>query len=54
MAAQFCEERLGRDASSSELHDISRRHEGHLAGALVNLEPVIYRTPGSAEVVAAL
>ena len=54
MAGQFCEERLGREASSGELHLISLRHEGHLAKALAELEPLTYRTPGSAEVLAAL
>jgi phosphoglycolate phosphatase-like HAD superfamily hydrolase len=54
MAAQFCEERLGRETSSGELHLISRLHEGHLAKALAELEPLTYRTPGCAEVLAAL
>jgi phosphoglycolate phosphatase-like HAD superfamily hydrolase len=54
MAAQFCEERLGRATSSGELLLISRRQEDHLAAELSKLEPLTYRTPGSAEVLAAL
>jgi phosphoglycolate phosphatase-like HAD superfamily hydrolase len=54
MAAQFCEERLGREASIGELDLISRRHAGHLADALDDLEPSAYRTSGAAEVLAAL
>jgi phosphoglycolate phosphatase-like HAD superfamily hydrolase len=54
MAAQFCKQQLGRDASSGELRLIGRRHEAHLASALAKLEPATYRMPGSAELLAAL
>jgi phosphoglycolate phosphatase-like HAD superfamily hydrolase len=54
MAAQFCEERLGREVSTAELRLISRRCEAHLANALADLEPATYRTYGSIEALAAL
>ena len=44
----------GRAASIGELHLISRRHEGHLAKALAELEPATYRTFGSIEALTAL